>query len=164
MRSTNRSWARAAAQVARRTILITLPARMPLYTIETHGQLDPHLEQEWLLTNGLGGFASSSIVGANTRRYHGLLCAATTPPVGRIMTLARIGEIMTVDGDDQRTLEFSVNQFKDTFHPRGDQYLRRFQLNDVARFEYDVEGVRVVKELLVPWMANVVGVRYAVEA
>src|SRR5688500_3021141 len=137
---------------------------MPLYTIETNGQLHPHLGQEWLLANGLGGYGASTVVGCNTRRYHGLLCAATNPPVGRIMTLARLGEILIVDGNADRLLEFSVNQFKDTFHPRGDRYLRRFELNDVARFEYDVEGVRVTKEILVPWMTNAVGVRYTVEA
>lgn len=137
---------------------------MPLYEIETNGQLQPHLQQEWLLTNGIGGFASSTIVGCNTRRYHGLLCAATLPPVGRIMALSRLGEILTVDGNRERMLEFSVNDFKGTFHPRGDRYLRRFALKDMAIFHYDVEGLRVTKELLVPWLKNVVGVRYAVDA
>src|SRR3954452_12748901 len=74
---------------------------MPLYTIETHGELQPHIEQEWLLTNGLGGFASSTVVGCNTRRYHGLLCAATLPAVGRVMLLNRIGEILKVDGSKE---------------------------------------------------------------
>jgi hypothetical protein len=60
----------------------TPPATSALYSIETHGQLEPHVSQEWLLTNGLGGFASSSVVGCNTRRYHGVLVAATSwsPP------------------------------------------------------------------------------------
>ncbi|MDQ3439109.1 MAG: glycogen debranching enzyme N-terminal domain-containing protein, partial [Planctomycetota bacterium] len=116
---------------------------MPLYEIETNGRLHPHVEQEWLLTNGMGGYASSTIVGCNTRRYHGLLCAATLPPVGRVMMLSRLGEILTVDGNREGTLEFSVNQFNDTFHPRGDQYLRTFALEDTAVFHYDVEGVRV---------------------
>jgi predicted glycogen debranching enzyme len=137
---------------------------MPLYEIETNGQLQPHLQQEWLLTNGIGGYASSTIVGCNTRRYHGLLCAATLPPVGRVMALSRLGEILTVDGNGGRLLEFSTNQFKDTFHPRGDQYLRRFALEDTALFLYDVEGIRVTKDVLVPWGKNVVGVRYAVDA
>ena len=44
---------------------------MPLYEIATNGQLEPHLRQEWLLTNGMGGFAASTVVGCNTRRYHG---------------------------------------------------------------------------------------------
>src|SRR6476620_2884606 len=121
------------------------------YSIDTAGRMEPHLAQEWLLTNGLGGFASSSVVGCHTRRYHGVLVAATLPPVGRVMALNRIGEILKYDGDD-RLLEFSINEFGEGFHPRGDRYLRRFDLEDTARWEYDVEGIRVVKELQLPWM------------
>ena len=99
------------------------------------------------MTNGLGGFAMGTVVGCNTRRYHGLLCAATLPPVGRMMTLNRVGEILYLDGATDRMLELSVNQFQGNLHPRGDRYLRRFELDDVARWEYEVEGVRVVKEL-----------------
>ena len=47
------------------------------------GNLEAALRREWLETNGIGGFASSSIINLNTRRYHGLLVAATKPPVGR---------------------------------------------------------------------------------
>src|SRR3954452_3278787 len=140
----------------------TSPTTSPMYSIDTNGQLEPHLHQEWLLTNGLGGFASSSVIGCNTRRYHGVLVAATLPPVGRVMALNRIGEFFKYDGDD-RLLEFSVNQFAEGFHPRGDRYLRRFGLEDVARWEYDIEGIRVVKELQLLWMKNVAAVRYTVE-
>ena len=62
-----------------------------LYTLDTAGQLQPGISQEWLLTNGIGGFSASTVVGCNTRRYHGLLIAATNPPVGRIAALSRIG-------------------------------------------------------------------------
>src|SRR5687767_2880597 len=126
---------------------------MALYSIETYGALTPHISQEYLLTNGLGGYASSTVVGCNTRRYHGLLCAATLPPVGRVMALNRVGEVLCLDGQDietpgARLLELAVNQFEHgRLHPRGDQYIRRFELNDVARWEFDVEGVRVVKEV-----------------
>ena len=51
------------------------------FTKETCGDLDAATRREWLETNGLGGFASSTIIGLNTRRYHGLLVAATKPPV-----------------------------------------------------------------------------------
>ena len=72
-----------------------MPVPDPLtYRIDTRGQMQPHLSQEWLLTNGLGGFASSTVVGCNTRRYHGLLVAATLPPVGRVMAVNRVGEIL----------------------------------------------------------------------
>ena len=55
------------------------------------GELEPGLEQEWLLTNGTGSFACGTVVGCNTRRYHGLLCAATQPPVGRAMMDGKTG-------------------------------------------------------------------------
>src|SRR5215208_7299570 len=87
-------------------------APMALYSLETYGELEPFAYQEWLLTNGLGGYASSTVVGCNTRRYHGLLVAATLPPVGRVMAVNRIGEIVRFDGDD-RTREFSVNRFSE---------------------------------------------------
>lgn len=61
------------------------------------GNLDEALEREWLVTNGLGGFASSTITGLNTRRYHGLLMAATTPPVGRMLLLSKLEETLVVD-------------------------------------------------------------------
>ena len=137
---------------------------MPLYTLDTDGHLEPHLHQEWLITNGIGGFASSSVVGCNTRRYHGLLCAATKPPGGRIMALNRIGEILMLDDRADPMLELSINQFGGRFHPRGDQYLRRFELDDgVARWFFQVEGVRVCKELQMRWNGNAAGIRYTIE-
>jgi predicted glycogen debranching enzyme len=135
---------------------------MALFSIETYGELEPHIRQEWLLTNGLGGFASSTVVGCNARRYHGILCAATLPPVGRVMALNRVGEILCLDGNNDQLLELSVNQFRESMHPRGDRYLRRFELEDVARWEYEVGGVRVVKELQLPWLQNVAVLRYTI--
>ena len=62
------------------------------------GNLDVACRYEWLETNGLGGFASSTIVGLNTRRYHGLLVAATKPPVGRMVLLSKLEEVLIVGG------------------------------------------------------------------
>ncbi|MGD0767205.1 MAG: amylo-alpha-1,6-glucosidase [Tepidisphaeraceae bacterium] len=137
---------------------------MALYSKESGGELEPHLHEEWLITNGIGGFASGTVVGCNTRRYHGLLCAALTPPVGRMMMLNRLGEIIRLPGPDQLPLEFSINQFGQTFHPRGDRYLRRFELETaLARWEYEVEGIRVIKEIQMPWRNNAVGIRYTID-
>ncbi|HUB27099.1 MAG TPA: amylo-alpha-1,6-glucosidase [Tepidisphaeraceae bacterium] len=136
---------------------------MPLYTFEINGQLQPWLQREWLLTNGIGGFASSSVVGCNRRRYHGLLCAATTPPVGRSVLLSRIGEILIFQDQPDRMLELAVNQFGDRFHPRGEQYLKTFELDETVRWTYEAEGIKVVKELQLPWMKNVALLRYTVE-
>ena len=138
---------------------------MSLYEIETYGELRPHIEEEWLLTNGMGGFASGTVVGCNTRRYHGLLIAAMTPPVGRVMLLNRLGEVLVVNGDESRLLEFSINQFFDRFHPRGDRYLQQFEINEgYAQWNYEIEGIRVIKQVQVPWRMNTVGVRYTVHS
>lgn len=133
-----------------------------MYSIETHGELHPFLSYEWLLTNGLGAFAASTLVGCNTRRYHGLLVGATVPPVGRVMALNRIGELVYLD-DRGDFLELSINRFGQTLHPRGDRYLRRFELGETARWEYEVEGVRIVKEVLLAWKRNLAAVRYRIE-
>ena len=136
----------------------------PLYSIPTSGQLEPHLSQEFILTNGMGAFSFSTVVGCNTRRYHGLLCAATHPPLGRMMALSRIGEILYLDGRTDRMLELAVNQFEGgNVHPRGDRYLRLFELGRTAKWTFDVDGVEVTKELQLVWGQNVVGVRYTVK-
>jgi len=100
---------------------------MPLLSINIEGRLQPHLTQEWLLTNGLGRLCPQYA----RRLQHATFITACwspprKPPVGRIMALNRLGEILTLDGKDQPTLEFSVNQFREAFHPQGWKYLRRF--------------------------------------
>ena len=57
-------------------------------------------KREWLETNGLGGFAASTMAGINTRRYHGLLTAATKPPVGRLLLLSKLEETLIIAGID----------------------------------------------------------------
>jgi predicted glycogen debranching enzyme len=135
-------------------------APMALYCLDTFGQLDPFVTREWQLTNGLGGYAASSIVGCNIRKYHGLLIAATLPPVGRMLTLSRLGELLLIDNESH---ELAVNRFRDNIHPHGERYLQKFELEDTARWTFDVAGVRVVKELLVCWLRNAVGIRYRVD-
>src|SRR4030081_1940590 len=90
------------------------------------GDLDAALRREWLETNGLGGFASSTIIGLNTRRYHGLLTAATKPPVGRLVLLSKLDE--TVIARDNR-YELSANQYPGVIHPQGHQCLLEFRLD-----------------------------------
>lgn len=135
---------------------------MSLYTIATNGQLEPHLRQEWLITNGLGAFASGTVVGCNTRCYHGLLCAATLPPVGRMMMLNRIGEVLVDAEHTDQPRDLSINQFDGRYFPRGEQYLRQFQLDGVARFDYEVDGTKISKEVQLLWMKNVAAVRYTI--
>src|SRR5450631_2433099 len=54
----------------------------------------PFITREWLVTNGLGGYASGTVAGIATRRFHGLLMAALPAPLGRTMMLAHVGEVI----------------------------------------------------------------------
>ncbi|MBM3225618.1 MAG: glycogen debranching protein, partial [Candidatus Tectomicrobia bacterium] len=100
--------------------------------------------REWLETNGLGGFASSTIPGLHTRRYHGLLTAALTPPVGRFVLLSKLEETLIVHGD---RVELSANQYPGAVHPQGYRYLTNFRLNPFPIATYVVGDVVLEKSI-----------------
>jgi len=112
---------------------------------------------EWLETNGIGGFASSTITGLNTRRYHGLLTAATRPPVGRIVMLSKLEEVLTIDG---RRYELSANQYPGVLHPRGFQFQTGFRLDPYPVFTYQVEGKRLEKSVFMAPGQNATIIQY----
>src|SRR5213594_4541924 len=64
---------------------------------EVAGNLDTAERREWLCTNGIGGFASGTVAGSLTRRYHGLLVAALQPPLGRTLLVAKVDETVAYD-------------------------------------------------------------------
>src|SRR5688572_8883417 len=99
---------------------------------------------EWLETNGLGGYASSTACGANTRRYHGLLIAATQPPVGRIVLLSKLDERIAV-GDSW--FDLASNQFPGALHPQGFENLDRFSRDLFPVFEYSAGGAHLRKTI-----------------
>jgi len=111
---------------------------------ETWSDLEAALRREWLETNGLGGFASSTIVGLNTRRYHGLLVAATKPPVGRMVLLSKLEETLWIDG---RRFDLSANRYPGVIHPQGFHYLKQFRLDPFPVFTYEVEGIEMEKSV-----------------
>src|SRR5947209_10119855 len=71
--------------------MITLPRSVCV-------NLDQALNKEWLVSNGIGGFASSTVSGINTRRYHALLVASLKPPVERTVLFSNIDEDVEIDG------------------------------------------------------------------
>ncbi|MEJ0039242.1 MAG: amylo-alpha-1,6-glucosidase [Gammaproteobacteria bacterium] len=84
------------------------------------------LSHEWLVTNGLGGFAAGTVGQANTRRYHGLLIASLRPPVERVVMVAKLDATATYQG---RRYDLAANEFADgTLAPRGFENLRAFRL------------------------------------
>jgi predicted glycogen debranching enzyme len=112
------------------------------FTEETCGDLDAALGREWLETNGLGGFASSTIIGLNTRRYHGLLVAAAKASVCRLVLLSKLEETLFID---QQAFDISANRYPGVVHPRGFRYLKRFRLDPFPVFTYEVEGIEIEK-------------------
>jgi predicted glycogen debranching enzyme len=119
--------------------------------------LDAALTKEWLETNGIGGFSSSTIVGLNTRRYHGLLTAATHPPVGRVVLLSKLEETIIVS--DART-EISCNEYSGAIHPTGHQYLSEFRLDPFPVFVYSIGEVALEKSVFLVQGENTVVVEY----
>jgi len=124
---------------------------------ETCGDLDAALRREWLETNGLGGFASSTIVGLNTRRYHGLLVAATKPPVGRAVLLSKLEETLFIDG---RPFDLSANRYPGVVHPQGFRYLKQFRLDPFPVFTYEIEGIEIEKSVFMVRGENGTVVQY----
>ena len=97
--------------------------------------LEDVTEREWLVTNGLGGYASATLCGMNTRRYHGLLVAALRPPGQRTLLVAKLEETIT-DAAGQEYL-LATNQYPGTLYPQGYHYLTEFELDGnsaIARF------------------------------
>jgi predicted glycogen debranching enzyme len=121
------------------------------------GNLSEATTREWLETNGIGGFASSSIVNLNTRRYHGLLIAATQPPTGRVVLLSKLEETLVLG---ERRFELSVNQYAGAFHPQGHQYLRSFRLDPFPVLTYRVEDVQIEETVFLVYGENTVVVQY----
>jgi predicted glycogen debranching enzyme len=99
--------------------------------------------REWLETNGIGGFASSTVAGANTRRYHGLLTAATKPPLGRVTMLSKFEETVFI-GDAK--YELSTNQFPNAVYPEGYKYLKNFRLAPFPIWTFEIEGIEIEKK------------------
>ena len=119
--------------------------------------LDVATRREWLETNGIGGYASSTIVGMNTRRYHGLLVAATKPPVGRMVLLSKLEETLLVEG---RRYQLSCNRYPGVIHPEGYQYLKEFRQDPFTTFVYEVEGLELEKSIFLVHGENTAVIRY----
>lgn len=102
-------------------------------------------QYEWLETNGLGGWSSSSIIGAHTRRYHGLLVAAIVPPAERMVLLSKLDETI-VTGD--KRIELGVNLYPGkTIHPNGHHYLNSFTKDFFPEWIYEAKGIQLKKRI-----------------
>ena len=81
-----------------RRAFIRINAKVNMKYTKEDLTLEKGIEKEWIITNGLGGFASSTIIGINTRKYHGLLVAPLTAPARRHLILSKLDESIEVKG------------------------------------------------------------------
>ncbi|MCX8130459.1 MAG: amylo-alpha-1,6-glucosidase [Clostridia bacterium] len=114
------------------------------------------IQKEWLITNGTGGYASSTIIGANTRRYHGLLIASLNPPVNRCMLLSKIDESVIVDGNTHELCSYESSEgIKHGYH-----YLERVTVKHLPVFNFRVEDIFIEKKISMVYGENTVVIAY----
>lgn len=117
------------------------------------------LRKEWLLTNGLGDYASGTIIGCNTRKYHGLLVVNTVHPAGRHVMLSTLEESLCGGGKE---FFFSCRKHPGVYFPRGHEYLEGMEVGDWPIFYYRIGNVSLKRELLMLRRRSVLLVRYTV--
>ena len=117
------------------------------------------LEREWIITNGIGGFSSSTIIGANTRKYHGLLIAPLTPPARRFLVFSKLDEALELDGEKY---ELFTNVGKQ-YISQGFRYQESFEKDFVPIFKYKVKDVEITKIICMEYGKNTVGVYYKIK-
>jgi predicted glycogen debranching enzyme len=115
-------------------------------------------QKEWLITNGIGGYASSTVSGANSRRYHGLLVAATHPPVGRLVMLSKLEDALVLGGE---RVELSTNVYgENVVHPTGFLNIEQFRLDPFPVFKYSTAGYILEKSIYMARGQNTVVIEY----
>ena len=113
--------------------------------------------KEWIVTNGLGGYASGSLSGANTRRYHGLLVASLKPPTQRVLLVSKVEETVEVNN---QTFELSSNKFEHAVNPKGYQYLTNFERFPFPKAVYASPEFSLSKTVFMVYGENTTVVEY----
>jgi len=113
------------------------------------GSMEELLTREWLLTNGLGGYASGTVVGVNTRRYHGAFVTAKRPPLERAVLLSTmLDRVILPEG----AVELANFEFNHTIHPKGFEHLKEFDYSIApprpwVRFVYHLGEIELIKQI-----------------
>jgi predicted glycogen debranching enzyme len=119
---------------------------------------DDSLEKEWLISNGLGGYASSTVLGLNTRKYHGLLVAALNPPGNRNVCLASLDENLITN---DKVYNLGSHEFHDSIFPQGYLFLKEFSISPFPTFNYQATNFTLKKTVFMPHKSNAVITMYS---
>ena len=121
--------------------------------------LENGLDKEWIITNGIGGYSSSTIIGANTRKYHGLLVAPLMPPGNRQLILSKVDEALEIEG---KTYNLYTNVCKNNISD-GYKYLKKFEKEYIPIFTFQVEDTIIKKFICLEHGKNTVGIYYYIK-
>ncbi|MEY2560398.1 MAG: hypothetical protein QOG51_813 [Verrucomicrobiota bacterium] len=120
------------------------------------------LNREWLVTNGLGGYASGTVSGAVTRKYHGILVAALPAPLGRVVMWNHVSEFLRFDDDEVVSLG-AEERAGGQLDLHGAEYFREFRLEDgMPVWIYHVRDLVIEKRVSMPHLQNTVHVSYQI--
>lgn len=122
-------------------------------------ELEECLKREWIITNGIGGYCSSTIIGANTRKYHGLLVAPLLPPAGRMLILSKLDENIKTNG---KSYDLYTNVCKN-YISDGYKKIKSFEKEYIPIFEYQVEEIKIKKFICMEYGKNTVVVYYYIK-
>ena len=121
--------------------------------------LEQGIEREWVITNGIGGFSASTVLGINTRKYHGLLVAPLIPPANRHLLLSKVDESIVVDDVDY---PIYANICK-SYISKGYEYLESFEKKYIPEFCYSVCGIQIRKRICMEYGKNAVVISYHIK-
>ena len=121
--------------------------------------LENGLQKEWIITNGIGGYASSTIIGANTRRYHGLLVAPLNPPARRTLILSKLDESVEIE---EKKYNLFTNVGKQ-YISDGYKYMESFTKDILPIFKYQVGDISISKIICMVHEKNIVQVFYKIK-
>ncbi len=126
---------------------------------EINSEIKKQLNREWLITNGIGGFASQSALGANTRKYHGLLVAALTPPARRFLVLSKVDESIEIEGKHYGLFTNISNDYMS----EGFKYLVDFNKEYIPIYTYKVEDIIIKKFICMKYGENTATILYRIK-
>ena len=121
--------------------------------------LENGLHKEWIITNGIGGYSSSTIIGANTRKYHGLLVAPLMPPGNRQLILSKVDEALEIEG---KTYNLYTNVCKNNISD-GYKYLKKFEKEYIPIFTFQVQDTTIKKFICLEHGKNPWGIYYYIK-
>lgn len=127
---------------------------------EALSNFDDAIGKEWIINNGLGGYASSTVLGINTRKYHGLLVAAFHPPGDRRVCLVKLDEEVNIGNN---IYPLGANEFQNAIFPQGYMLLKEFSISPFPKYTYTVEDVEVQKTIFMPNEKNAVITIYKIQ-